>query len=63
MLWVLFVGLVWVLPIYVAHRIGAPKNRNGLAWGIFLGWLGVLAVSLLKPQPKKYTIAREDQKF
>jgi hypothetical protein len=54
----IFIGLVWVLPIYVAHQIGAPKNRNGLAWGVFLGWLGVLVVALLPFQPKRHTIVR-----
>jgi hypothetical protein len=42
-----FVGLLWILPIYVAHQIGAPKHRAGFAWGLFLGWFGVLVVALL----------------
>lgn len=44
---VVIIGLVWVLPIYVAHQIGRPKNRSGFAWGLFLGWLGVIVVALL----------------
>jgi hypothetical protein len=50
---VLFVlGIFWFLPIYVAHQIGAPKHRAGFAWGLFLGWLGVLVVALLPARPK-----------
>lgn len=47
---ILFLGVIaffWLLPIYVAHQIGAPKHRSGFAWGLFLGWLGVLIVALL----------------
>ena len=42
--WVL---AVLVLPIWVGYRIGARKGRAGWAWGLFLGWLGVLIVALL----------------
>jgi hypothetical protein len=42
--WVL---AVLVLPIWVGYRIGARKGRAGWAWGLFLGWLGVLIVGLL----------------
>lgn len=42
-----FVTLIWFLPIYVAHQIGESKNRAGWAWGLFLGWLGVIVVALL----------------
>jgi uncharacterized membrane protein YeaQ/YmgE (transglycosylase-associated protein family) len=41
--------IVWVLPIYVAHQIGTPKNRQGFWWGVFLGWIGVIVVALLPP--------------
>ena len=40
-------GLLWVLPIYIANEQGKAKNRNGIAWGLFLGWIGVLALALL----------------
>jgi hypothetical protein len=45
-------GVFWVLaalvlPIWVGQRIGARKGRAGWAWGLFLGWLGVLIVALL----------------
>jgi hypothetical protein len=45
----LVVTLLWFIPIYVAHQIGAPKHRHGLLWGLCLGWLGVLVVALLPP--------------
>lgn len=43
------VGLLWVLPIYVAWQIGQAKHRAGFLWGLFLGWLGVIVVALLPP--------------
>jgi hypothetical protein len=45
--------IIWILPCYVAHQIGAPKNRFGLGWGVCLGWLGVIIVALLPPRNQK----------
>jgi hypothetical protein len=46
----IFAGVFWAAPIFVAHKIGAGKNRpNGWVWGLLLGWLGVLIVALLSP--------------
>jgi hypothetical protein len=36
-----------VLPIWIGQMIGGPKGRAGWAWGLLLGWLGVLIVALL----------------
>lgn len=42
---------VWVLiPIFVAHSQGRSKNRAGVLYGLFLGWLGVLILALLPPR-------------
>ena len=38
------------LAIFVAGELGKPKNRNGYAWGFWLGWIGVIVVAAL---PKK----------
>ena len=35
--------------VYIAVQIGQSKNRNGWAWGLLLGWIGVLCVALLPP--------------
>jgi hypothetical protein len=43
------VAIFWVAPILVGHAIGKPKGRAGWAWGLFLGWLGVIIVALLSP--------------
>jgi hypothetical protein len=43
--------IVWILPIFIAHAIGKPKRRAGWAWGLFLGWLGVIIVFLLPSRP------------
>jgi len=32
-------GVLWILPIFVGHAIGKPKNRHG-GVGFFLGWIG-----------------------
>jgi len=39
--------VLWVVPCYVCYQQGKAKNRNGLAWGLLLGWLGVLALAAL----------------
>jgi Protein of unknown function (DUF2510) len=36
----------WVLPIIVGQMIGGRKNRKGWAYGLLLGWLGVLIVAV-----------------
>jgi hypothetical protein len=41
--------LIWGLPVFVGHKIGAPKGRAGWAWGL-LGWLGVIIVACLGPK-------------
>jgi hypothetical protein len=45
--------LFWVIiPIFVGHAIGKPKNRAGWLWGFFLGWIGVIVVALLPAKPE-----------
>lgn len=52
--------VLWVVPIFVAHAVGAPKGRAGAAYGIFLGWLGVLVVAVLPAlTPKQRLVALE----
>ena len=46
-----FAGFFWVLPIFVGHKIGEPKNRDGWVWGLLLGWIGVIIVACLSPVP------------
>jgi predicted RNA-binding Zn-ribbon protein involved in translation (DUF1610 family) len=43
--------ILWVVPIFVARSQGRAKNRSGIAYGFFLGWLGVLILALLSPLP------------
>jgi hypothetical protein len=46
---VLSIALFWVLPAFVGYRIGLGKNRAGWAWGLLLGWIGVIIVACLGP--------------
>ena len=45
----IIVGIIWILPCYIAWEQGKQKHRLGLAWGLCLGWLGVIALALLPP--------------
>ena len=46
MAYVFVIGMIGAAT-YVGDRIGAPKNRAGWAWGLLLGWLGVVIVACL----------------
>ena len=48
---VLFVALVWFAPIVVAQDMGKKRNRTGWPYGLLLGWLGVLILSLTSYLP------------
>jgi hypothetical protein len=44
----------------VASEIGHAKNRSGVMWGIFFGWLGVFALFAM-PKRRWYTAVDEDE--
>ena len=39
----------WIIPLFVTRAQGKPKKRDGVWYGIFLGWLGVLVLAVLPP--------------
>jgi hypothetical protein len=39
--------ILWLVGIAVAQLIGQPKKRSGWAWGLLLGWVGVVVVACL----------------
>src|SRR5690349_21105825 len=41
--------LSWAGAVFVGHKIGEGKNRKGWAWGLLLGWLGVIVLACLGP--------------
>lgn len=41
--------LFWGGAIFVGHKIGEPKHRAGWAWGLLLGWIGVIILACLGP--------------
>jgi hypothetical protein len=45
--------ILWVVPCYICYEQGKPKHRRGLAWGLCLGWLGVLALAVLPAGPEQ----------
>lgn len=57
----LFILIFWLAPIAVGTAIGRGKNRAGWAWGLLLGWLGVIILVLLKPG-KQLTLERLEEK-
>jgi hypothetical protein len=40
----------WVAPVAAGIAIGRSKNRAGWAWGLFLGWLGIIILVVLSPK-------------
>jgi hypothetical protein len=51
---VVWIGIIWIVPIVVSYRIGVRKNRVGWLWGLLLGWLGVIILALLSPKRPAY---------
>jgi hypothetical protein len=51
--------ILWVIPIFVGISIGRSKGRAGWAYGLFLGWIGVLILALLSPVKDSSTGFRE----
>jgi hypothetical protein len=47
---IIFALIFWALPVWVCVAQGKARNRNGWAWGLLLGWLGVLMIFLLPPR-------------
>jgi hypothetical protein len=43
----------WFVPMYIAYEQGKQKHRLGLAWGLCLGWFGVLALAVLPAGPEQ----------
>jgi hypothetical protein len=48
---VMAIIVLWMLPIAAAHGLGQQRNRTGWPYGLVLGWLGVLILSLTSPLP------------
>lgn len=45
--------VLWIVPMYVCYEQGKPKHRRGLAWGLCLGWIGVIALAVLPAGPEQ----------
>jgi len=51
-----FISLAWLLPIVIAINLGVTRQRSGWTWGLFLGWLGVLILAIMRPQPREVIV-------
>lgn len=52
----ILVGLLWLLPIVIAIELGESRDRTGWKWGLFLGWLGVLILAIMRPRPSEVVV-------
>jgi hypothetical protein len=55
--------VLWLVAIMVGQVIGAPKHRAGWAWGLLLGWIGVIIVACLSdasPEVAKLTAKQRE---
>jgi hypothetical protein len=41
--------LVILPPTIIAAHLGHSRDRTGWMWGLFLGWLGVLILAIMRP--------------
>lgn len=57
----IYIVVLWVVPVFVAVTIGNHKRRAGLLYGLFLGWLGVLILAVL-PSAPPMTLERLEKK-
>jgi hypothetical protein len=46
-----FVFVFWVAPTWICVVRGNERGRNGYAWGLLLGWFGVLMIFALPAIP------------
>ena len=56
--WVIFGGIFWVIPLFVAVSQGKAKERWGFGYGFCLGWLGVLILAVLPPADRSVRPSR-----
>jgi hypothetical protein len=58
----LFAAIFWILPIWVGQMIGAKKGRAGWAWGLLLGWIGVVIVAVLPSRDPQHVQITDKQR-
>ena len=59
---IMWIVVWWVLPVWVCVARAEERSRNGWAWGLLFGWLGVLMIFALparKPS-RKHVATRAD---
>jgi hypothetical protein len=47
-------AIFWGAPIAICNHLGQSRDRTGWMWGLFLGWLGVLILAIMRPQPRQF---------
>jgi len=43
-------AVFYLMPFFIARRIGKPKGFRWFWWAFFLHWLGVLILALRRPK-------------
>lgn len=38
----------WIAPVVVAIELGKSRGRTGWTWGVFLSWVGVLILAVMR---------------
>jgi hypothetical protein len=57
---VLLLLISWGVSIWVAQVIGAKKHRAGWAWGLCLGWIGVVIVAVMQDGDREVATIEKD---
>ena len=40
-----FIGIFWIAPFFVAYNIGKSKHRRGWIYALLGGWIGVIILA------------------
>jgi hypothetical protein len=50
------IDVLWLAPIIISIELGVTRHRSGWMWGLFLGWLGVLILAIMRPVQRSVNV-------